>query len=144
MSNLPFDFFGKIPFEFIAQVRGFAYIKVIVFIIQFRASGTIAVLLLVLWGLGLITSYTLGGFIHLLLVIAIIMVIIGPGRNTVRSITFTPESLPTSAPLVRPVRSGWRRRGRSRRRRPDHVRRGSRLAAPAARQLRRGRGRSGA
>lgn len=46
---------------------------------------TIAVLLLVLWGLGLITSYTLGGFIHLLLVIAIIMVLIRiiQGRNPV-------------------------------------------------------------
>lgn len=46
---------------------------------------TIAVLLLILWGLGLITSYTLGGFIHLLLVIAIIMVLIRVirGRNPV-------------------------------------------------------------
>lgn len=46
---------------------------------------TIAVLLLVLWGLGLITSYTLGGFIHLLLVIAIIMVLVRiiQGRNPV-------------------------------------------------------------
>lgn len=37
---------------------------------------TIVVILLVLWLLGLVTSYTLGGFIHLLLVIAIIVVII--------------------------------------------------------------------
>lgn len=37
---------------------------------------TIAVLLLVLWLLGLVTSYTLGGFIHLLLVIAIVAVLI--------------------------------------------------------------------
>ncbi|MFH0709837.1 MAG: lmo0937 family membrane protein [Pseudomonadota bacterium] len=37
---------------------------------------TIAVILLVLWALGLVTSYTLGGFIHLLLVIAIIVVLI--------------------------------------------------------------------
>ena len=37
---------------------------------------TIAVILLVLWLLGLITSYTLGGFIHLLLVLAIIMVLV--------------------------------------------------------------------
>lgn len=46
---------------------------------------TIAVLLLVLWGLGLITSYTLGGFIHLLLIIAIIMVLVRiiQGRNPV-------------------------------------------------------------
>lgn len=37
---------------------------------------TIAVILLVLWLLGLVTSYTLGGFIHLLLVLAIIVVVI--------------------------------------------------------------------
>ncbi|MBB5213692.1 lmo0937 family membrane protein [Parapusillimonas granuli] len=37
---------------------------------------TIAVVLIVLWLLGLVTSYTLGGFIHLLIVIAIIMVLV--------------------------------------------------------------------
>ena len=37
---------------------------------------TIAVVLLVLWLLGLVSSYTLGGFIHLLLVIAIVMVLL--------------------------------------------------------------------
>ena len=37
---------------------------------------TIAVVLLVLWALGLVTSYTMGGFIHVLLVIAIIVVLI--------------------------------------------------------------------
>lgn len=37
---------------------------------------TIAVILVVLWLLGLVTSYTIGGFIHLLLVIAIIMVLL--------------------------------------------------------------------
>lgn len=37
---------------------------------------TIAIVLLVLWALGLVTSTTIGGFIHLLLVIAIIMVLI--------------------------------------------------------------------
>jgi hypothetical protein len=36
---------------------------------------TIFVILLVLWGLGLITGYTLGGVIHVLLVIAIIVVL---------------------------------------------------------------------
>ncbi len=36
---------------------------------------TIAAILVVLWLLGLVTSYTLGGFIHLLLVVAIIMVL---------------------------------------------------------------------
>ena len=37
---------------------------------------TILVLLVVLWLLGMVTSYTLGGFIHILLVIAIAMVLI--------------------------------------------------------------------
>jgi len=37
---------------------------------------TIAVILLVLWALGLVTSYTLGGFIHLLLVLAVIAVLV--------------------------------------------------------------------
>jgi Family of unknown function (DUF5670) len=37
---------------------------------------TIAVILLVLWALGLVTSYTMGGFIHVLLVIAIVVVVI--------------------------------------------------------------------
>ena len=37
---------------------------------------TIAVVLVVLWLLGLITSFTLGGFIHVLLVIAVIVIII--------------------------------------------------------------------
>ncbi len=37
---------------------------------------TIAVILLVLWLLGLVTSYTLGGFIHILLVIAIVMFLV--------------------------------------------------------------------
>ncbi len=37
---------------------------------------TIALILLILWLLGLVTSYTLGGFIHILLVIAIVVVVI--------------------------------------------------------------------
>ncbi len=37
---------------------------------------TIAVILLILWLLGVVTSYTVGGFIHILLVIAIIMILI--------------------------------------------------------------------
>lgn len=37
---------------------------------------TIAVILLVLWLLGLVTSYTIGGFIHILIVVAIVMVLI--------------------------------------------------------------------
>lgn len=37
---------------------------------------TIAVVLIILWLLGLVTSYTMGGFIHVLLVIAIVMVLL--------------------------------------------------------------------
>jgi hypothetical protein len=37
---------------------------------------TIAIILIVLWILGLITSYTMGGFIHILLVVAIIVVLV--------------------------------------------------------------------
>jgi len=37
---------------------------------------TIAVILIILWILGLVTSYTLGGFIHVLLVIAVVVVLI--------------------------------------------------------------------
>ena len=37
---------------------------------------TIAVVLLVLWVFGLVSSYTMGGFIHILLVVAIVMVLI--------------------------------------------------------------------
>ena len=42
---------------------------------------TIVVILLVLWLLGLVSSYTLGGFIHLLLVVAIIIVIVNLVRG---------------------------------------------------------------
>ena len=46
---------------------------------------TIAVVLLILWLLGLVTSYTIGGFIHVLLVIAIVVVLLRviSGRNAV-------------------------------------------------------------
>lgn len=37
---------------------------------------TIAIILIVLWLLGIVTSYTLGGFIHILLVVAIIVVLV--------------------------------------------------------------------
>lgn len=46
---------------------------------------TIAVILIVLWLLGLVTSYTMGGFIHVLLVVAIIMVLLNliSGRKSI-------------------------------------------------------------
>lgn len=37
---------------------------------------TIAIVLLILWLLGLVTSYTLSGFIHILLVIAIVVILV--------------------------------------------------------------------
>lgn len=37
---------------------------------------TIAIVLLLLWALGLMTSYTMGGLIHILLVLAIVMVLV--------------------------------------------------------------------
>ena len=46
---------------------------------------TIALILLVLWALGLVSSFTMGGFIHLLLVAAIVIVLVRviQGRRTV-------------------------------------------------------------
>ena len=46
---------------------------------------TIAIILVILWALGLITSYTMGGLIHILLVIAIVVILIRviQGRNAV-------------------------------------------------------------
>jgi hypothetical protein len=46
---------------------------------------TIAVVLIILWLLGLVTSYTMGGFIHILLVIAVVVVLLRiiSGRNVV-------------------------------------------------------------
>jgi hypothetical protein len=46
---------------------------------------TIAVILIVMWLLGMVTAYTLGGFIHILLVLAIVSILIGfiQGRQVV-------------------------------------------------------------
>lgn len=37
---------------------------------------TAAIVLIILWGLGLVSSYSLGGFIHILLVLAVIVIVI--------------------------------------------------------------------
>ena len=37
---------------------------------------TIAIILVVLWLLGMVTSYTLGGFLHILLVIAVVVILV--------------------------------------------------------------------
>jgi hypothetical protein len=46
---------------------------------------TVFLILLILWALGLVTSYTLGGFIHILLVIAVVVLILNlvQGRRVV-------------------------------------------------------------
>jgi len=46
---------------------------------------TIAVIMIVLWLLGMVSSYTMGGFVHLLLVIAVVMVLVNiiQGRRVV-------------------------------------------------------------
>jgi len=46
---------------------------------------TLAIVLLVLWLLGLVSSYTIGGFIHILLVVAIVMILVNiiQGRRVV-------------------------------------------------------------
>ncbi len=46
---------------------------------------TIAVVLILLWALGLVSSYTIGGFIHVLLVIALVVILLRviSGRNPV-------------------------------------------------------------
>lgn len=47
---------------------------------------TIAVVLIILWLLGLVSSYAMGGFIHILLVVAIVMILVNfiSGRKVVK------------------------------------------------------------
>jgi hypothetical protein len=42
---------------------------------------TIFVILLILWLLGLVSSYTMGGFIHILLVVAVVVLVLGLFRR---------------------------------------------------------------
>jgi hypothetical protein len=46
---------------------------------------TICVILFVLWALGMVTSYTMGGFVHVLLVLALVMIVINliQGRRSI-------------------------------------------------------------
>lgn len=48
--------------------------------------STIAIVLVVLWLLGVVTSYTVGGFIHILLIVAVIMILVRliNGQNPLR------------------------------------------------------------
>jgi hypothetical protein len=63
---------------------------------------TIFVILLVLWLLGVVSSYTVGGFIHLLLVLALVVLLINiiGGRRTVvyASLRVCPARRPTLPP----------------------------------------------
>jgi len=43
---------------------------------EFIMLELIAVVMIVLWGVGMISSYTMGGFIHLLLVVAVIVILV--------------------------------------------------------------------
>ena len=54
------------------------------YILEDEMLWTIFLVLVVLWMLGVVSSYTLGGFIHVLLVIAIVMVLVNliTGRRT--------------------------------------------------------------
>jgi hypothetical protein len=42
---------------------------------------TIFVILVILWALGLVSSYTMGGFIHILLVVAVVVLVLGLFRR---------------------------------------------------------------
>ena len=46
---------------------------------------TLAIVLVILWALGLVTSYTLGGFIHVLLLVALVVILVNfiSGRRTI-------------------------------------------------------------
>jgi Family of unknown function (DUF5670) len=46
---------------------------------------TIAIVLVILWALGLVTSYTMGGFIHVLLVLALVVILVNflSGRKSI-------------------------------------------------------------
>ena len=46
---------------------------------------TVAIVLVVLWAVGLVSSYTLGGFIHILLVVAVIVILVNflSGRKSI-------------------------------------------------------------
>jgi hypothetical protein len=64
--------------RFLSESFGFAVTRVV----NLRSTEnsamlyTIAIVLVVLWLLGLVTSYTMGGFLHVLLVLAVIMILV--------------------------------------------------------------------
>ena len=52
---------------------------------------TIAVVLLILWALGLVSAYTMGGFIHVLLVIAVVVILLTLDRMPTNDLVMTQE-----------------------------------------------------
>jgi Family of unknown function (DUF5670) len=73
----------------IAQGRAIAFVPTKLGVVDKRRGNemlwTIFVILLVLWLLGVVSSYTVGGFIHILLVLALVVLLINiiGGRRTV-------------------------------------------------------------
>nr|WP_075086780.1 lmo0937 family membrane protein [Verrucomicrobium spinosum] len=63
---------------------------------------TIAVILIIAWLLGLVTSYTLSGFIHILLVVAIVIVLLRVIQAAARYDFFRLITAPLRKPLVLP------------------------------------------
>ena len=61
---------------FVLQFSAIRYALIAALQKEISMLWTIAVLLLILWALGMVSSYTLGGFIHILLVLAIVVVLI--------------------------------------------------------------------
>lgn len=57
------------------QATGYLH-TVVLYNWEFQMLETIAILLLILWALGMVSSYTMGGFIHALLVIAVVVVLV--------------------------------------------------------------------
>ena len=67
---------------------------------------TIAVILLVLWLLGLVSGYTLGNFIYVLLVIALVLFVVGPGQRTPDGLT-RPRAKASGKTYTAGRPSGW-------------------------------------
>lgn len=59
-----------------AQLRFMHSVEISQFIRSSKMLTTIAIILLILWVLGLVSAYTIGGFIHILLVIAVVIILI--------------------------------------------------------------------
>jgi hypothetical protein len=74
-------------------------------ILHIRAAMlyTIAVVLLILWLLGLVSSYTVGGFIHILLIVAIVMILVNFNHRTPRTLIVRGARRAAGARAARPA-----------------------------------------